>query len=67
MRTHQHHHAATHRRAIRKLPAGLLHAPMLDEGMELFSDRLEDILEYQVIMRDFASLHDAEVEADTYA
>lgn len=54
------------RHVIKKVPAAVLHAPRLGEDIELFYDRLEDA-EYDVIMHDFASLHDAEVAADTYA
>ncbi len=66
MRTHSQHHIGMRRHVIKKVPAAVLHAPRLGEDIELFYDRLEDA-EYDVIMHDFASLHDAEVAADTYA
>ena len=35
----------------------------LDEDFELFSDRVEDAVEVENLIHDFASIHDAEVAA----
>jgi len=67
MRTHAQRHIVKHRHAIKKVPAVILPGPRLGEDMELFSDRLEDAVEYEVIMHDFTSRHDAELEAESYA
>jgi hypothetical protein len=46
-----------------KLPLPLFHAPLAGEELELFSDRTEDLLEYDSIVHEFESLHDSDVEA----
>lgn len=43
-----------------KLPLALFHAPLPGEEVELFSDRTEDLVEYDAIVHEFEALHDAE-------
>jgi hypothetical protein len=43
-----------------KLPLPLFHAPLAGEEVELFSDRTEDLVEYEAIVHEFESLHDAD-------
>ena len=46
-----------------KLPLALFPAPPLGEELELFSDRTEDLIEYEAILHEFESLHDADCAA----
>ena len=46
-----------------KLPLALFHAPLPGEEVELFSDRNEDLAEYEAIVHEFESLHDADCAA----
>ena len=43
-----------------KLPLALFHASLPGEEVELFSDRIEDLVEYEAIVHEFERLHDAE-------
>jgi hypothetical protein len=43
-----------------KLPLALFHAPLPGEEVELFSDRNEDLVEYEAIVHEFESLHEAD-------
>lgn len=66
MRTSGHRHGETrHLRCSQKLPMG--HPALLGEDVELFSDRMEDAVEYDTIIKYFCLLHDAEIAADDYA
>ena len=68
MRGHAHRHAGTrHQDGVRKvLPRPVMHAPQPGEDLELFSDRKEDAVEYESIIKDFALLHEAEIATDNY-
>lgn len=46
-----------------KLPLPLFHAPLAGEEVELFSDRTEDLIEYEAIVHEFETLHDADCAA----
>ena len=43
-----------------KLPLPLFHAPLAGEEVELFSDRTEDLVEYDSIVHEFELLHDSD-------
>ena len=43
-----------------KLPLPLFHAPLAGDEVELFSDRTEDLVEYEAIVHEFESLHDSD-------
>jgi hypothetical protein len=49
------------RERVLKLPLPLFHAPLAGEELELFSDRTEDLVEYDSIMHEFELLHDSDV------
>jgi hypothetical protein len=40
--------------------------PAEPQELEMFSDRLDDAAEYQKIIKDFVSVHDAVCSADEY-
>jgi len=73
MRAPAHHPAkrphlqAVRRRGARSHPA-LAHArwPAGPQELEVFSDRLDEAAEYQEIIKDFVSVHDAVCSADDY-
>ena len=48
------------RRSARELPLALFHAPVPGADVDLFSDRMEDLAEYEAIVHEFEALHDAE-------
>ena len=50
------------RRREKKMPLALFHAPLPGEDVALFSDRNDDVREYEAIVHEFESVHDAEIE-----
>ena len=64
MRTRYHRRTAVHRHTGNKAPAAALRAPLPGEDIALFFDGVEDAVEVDFIIHDFAALHDAEVAAD---
>jgi len=69
MRAHTPHPATTRRNPHRVARAKAVVPPAPEEeprGFEMFSDRLDDRAEYERIIRDFVSVHDAVLAADEY-
>jgi hypothetical protein len=60
---HHDRSAARNRGRGWKLPPALFHAPLPGEEVDLFSDRTEDLVEYESIVHEFESLHDADCAA----
>jgi hypothetical protein len=61
MKTSTHTRTGSHSRERGvKLPLALFHAPLPGEEVGLFSDRIEDLVEYEAIVHEFETLHDAE-------
>lgn len=73
MRASVHHPAKrTHVHAVRSR-VGRVHRaasrgrrPAEPQELEMFSDRLDDVAEYQKIIKDFVSVHDAVCAIDDY-
>lgn len=73
MRVETHHPArrgrSSKRNRYRARPGQVVARPMAKAepyAFEIFSDRLDDRAEYERIIRDFASVHDAVFAADKY-
>lgn len=69
MRAHTQHPAKPGRNPHRVTRTKAVARPVPDEeprGFEMFSDRLDDRAEYERIIRDFVSVHDAVLAADEY-
>jgi hypothetical protein len=64
----QMHHPARHRRANKhsRYPVALPVARGRANALEMFPERLDDQAEYERIIRDFVSMHDAVFAADQY-
>ena len=52
--------ANRHRHRNPQLPLALFRAPRPGEEVDLFSDRTQDLIEYESIVHEFESLHDAD-------
>jgi hypothetical protein len=63
MKPHHNEPASSRRRAAPQLPLALFHAPVPGADVDLFSDRMEDLAEYEAIVHEFEALHDAEERA----
>jgi hypothetical protein len=60
MKPHATSRTSSRRRTVRELPLALFHAPAPGADVDLFSDRMEDLAEYEAIVHEFEVLHDAE-------